>query len=168
MTTPAWALSLIYWLHMLATVAWIGALSTLAILVLPAARQALEAEAYAALLQKVRRRLDSLGWLCLVLLAGTGLFQMSANPNYQGFLSVTNRWALAILLKHLLFLAMAVVSAYLTWGLLPNLQRLALRLAQGQEVPGSQRLWRQEATLIRLNLVLGVFVLALTAVARAA
>ncbi|HSF82645.1 MAG TPA: CopD family protein [Anaerolineales bacterium] len=168
MTTPAWALSLIYWLHMLATVAWIGALSTLAILVLPAARQALEAEAYAALLQKVRRRLDSLGWLCLVVLAGTGLFQMSANPNYQGFLSVSNRWALAILLKHLLFLAMAGVSAYLTWGLLPNLQRLALRLAQGQDVPGSQRLWRQEATLIRLNLVLGVFVLALTAVARAA
>ena len=168
MTTPSWALSLIYWLHMLATVVWIGGLSTLAILVLPAARQTLDAVAYAGLLQKVRRRLDSLGWLSLVVLLGTGLFQMSANPNYQGFFTVSNRWSLAILLKHILFLAMAGVSAYLTWGLLPELQRLSLRLSRGVDAPESQRLWRKEATLVRINLVLGIIILALTAIARAA
>ncbi len=168
MTTPSWALSLIYWLHMLATVVWIGGLSTLAILVLPAARQTLDAKTYAGFLQKIRRQLDSLGWLCLIVLAGTGLFQMSANPNYQGFLAISNRWGLAILLKHLLFLGMAGVSAYLTWGLLPELQRLALRLSQGQDASDSQRLFRQEAMLVRANLVLGVLILALTAIARAA
>ena len=141
MTTPAWALSLIYWLHMLATVVWIGGLSTLAILVLPAASQALDARSYAGLLGKIRRRLDSMSWLSLLVLVGTGLFQMSANPNYQGFLSVSNRWALAILLKHILFLAMTGLSAYLTWGVLPDLQRLALRLSAGQDAPESQRLW---------------------------
>lgn len=168
MTTPSWALSLIYWLHMLATVVWIGGLSTLAILVLPAARQTLEISSYAGLLYKIRRQLDWLGWLSLIVLVGTGLFQMSANPNYQGFLAISNRWGMAILLKHLLFLGMAGVSAYLTWGLLPNLQRLALRLSQGQDATDSQRLFRQEATLVRTNLILGVLILALTAIARAA
>jgi len=168
MTIPSWALSLIYWLHMLATVIWIGGLATLAILVLPTARQTLDARSYAVFLQKVRKRLDSLGWLCLVILAGTGLFQMSSNPNYQGFLAISNRWGLAILLKHILFLGMAGISAYLTWGLLPNLQRIALRLSQGQNPPDVQRLFRQEAMLVRSNLILGVLILALTAIARAA
>ncbi len=51
MTPPSiWALSLAYWLHMLATVAWIGGLVTLSLLVLPAARQSLDDQAYAGLI----------------------------------------------------------------------------------------------------------------------
>ncbi|RPI26078.1 MAG: hypothetical protein EHM70_19390, partial [Chloroflexota bacterium] len=60
MTTPVLALTLSYWFHMLATVVWIGGLSTLAVLVLPAARRTLERSAYAALLTNIQRRLDLL------------------------------------------------------------------------------------------------------------
>ena len=168
-STPTWALAIAYWLHMLATVAWIGGLVTLALLVLPAARKALEPGAYAALLEGLRRRFDSLAWFSLVILAGTGMFQMSASPNYQGFLRVENAWAAAILVKHLLFFAMMGVSGYMTWGLLPRLQRLALRQARlGQEAETEEvhQLLHQELLLVRLNLILGVLVLALTAVAR--
>jgi len=167
MIPPYWALSLTYWLHMLATVAWIGGLSALTMLVLPAARQTLDDANYAKLLSKVRRRLDPLGWLSLILLVGTGMFQMSANPNYGGFFAFNNRWAVALLLKHLLFLGMTGIAAYMTWGLMPRLQRLVLRKAHGQDTPDAQRLWKQEATLLRINLVLGALILALTAVARA-
>jgi uncharacterized membrane protein len=166
MTPNVWALSFTYWLHMLATVVWIGGLSALVLLVLPAARNALDAASYANLLGAIQRRLDPLGWICLLVLAGTGMFQMSANPNYQGFLEVSSRWAAAILIKHLVFLLMILVSGYLTWGLLPRLQRLALLQARGQPADAGSLL-RQEANLLRLNLVLGVIVLALTAVARA-
>jgi uncharacterized membrane protein len=169
MTVPIWALSLAYWLHMLATVVWIGALATLAIVVLPAARRALEARAYADLIGHIQRRLDPLGWFSLLLLAGTGLVQMSANPHYHGFLAIENRWAVAILIKHLLFLV--IFSAAMTWVLLPQLRRLALRQARGFESESSQtalRLMRQETWLLRLNLILGVLVLAFTAMARAA
>ena len=41
-TPPAWALALVYWLHMLATVAWIGGIVSISILVLPAARKSLK------------------------------------------------------------------------------------------------------------------------------
>jgi len=163
---PDWALTFAYWLHMLATVAWIGSLVTLSVLVLPAARQTLDAPLYADFLARLRRRLDPLGWLSLLLLAGTGLFQMSSNPNYDGFLSFSNRWAVAILVKHIVFLGIIAISAYLTWGLLPRLQRNALLVSRGQDASGLQGLQRQEALLMRVNLTLGVLVLALTAIAR--
>lgn len=168
MSSPSvWALSLIYWLHMLATVVWIGGLASFSLLVLPAARKSLEASAYSRLLESLQRRLDPLSWLCLAVLGVTGLFQMSANPNYQGFLTIHNRWAIAILLKHLVFISMTALSAYLTWGILPRLRRAAL--LQMRQPDGAQvlELQQQETRLLRLNLVLSVAVLALTALARA-
>lgn len=168
MSIPYWALSIVYWLHMLATVTWIGGLAALALLVLPAARTALDAPLYARLLEAVQRRLDPLGWLSLAVLVGTGMFQMSANPNYQGFLAVSNRWAAAILVKHIVFLGMTAASAYMTWGLLPALRREALRAARGLGAEGIGRLQRRQGMLLSLNLILGLIVLLLTALARAA
>jgi uncharacterized membrane protein len=171
MNVPVWALALVYWLHMLATVVWIGGLTAVVLLVIPAGRRSLNAEAYASLLGDLQRRLDPLAWFSLVLLAGTGLIQMSANPNYEGFLTFGNRWAVAILLKHLVFLAMTGLSAYLTWGVLPGLRRLALRQARyasaGENDPAAARLQEREVLLLRVNLALGIVVLALTALARA-
>jgi uncharacterized membrane protein len=168
MMIPYWGLSLIYWLHMLATVVWIGGLAALSLLILPVARRTLDPVAYSAFLSGLQQRLDPLAWMSLVVLVGTGLFQMSANPNYSGFLSIHNRWAAAILIKHVVFLGMAALSAYLTWGLLPALRRVALRQASGQVVPEAEKLQQRELFLMRINLILGVIILGLTAIARAA
>ncbi len=171
MAYPVEMLALLYWLHMLATVAWIGGLASLSLLVLPAARQALDLPANAALLDGIQRRLEPIGWFSLALLVGTGLFQMSANPNYHGFLAINNRWAAAILLKHLVFIGMVALSAYLTWWVLPGLRREAMRQAlaaqKGEPAPTKAAgLQQQELTLMRWNLVLGLVILALTAIAR--
>jgi uncharacterized membrane protein len=165
--TPDWALTLAYWLHMLATVAWIGGLVALNYLFIPAARAGLAAVDYSQLLDRIQRRLDPLGWFSLTVLVGTGLFQMIASPNYEGLLQVSNRWSQAILIKHIAFLAMTAVSAYLTWVLLPGLRRLALLHARGQEPSGMAELEKRERSLLRLNLILGIVVLGLTALARA-
>lgn len=170
---PDWALAAAYWLHMLATVVWIGALAALALFVVPAASKELEGESYARFLGDMQRRLDPLGWFSLIVLAGTGMFQMSASPSYQGFLAIENRWAAAILLKHLLFLGMVGLTAYQTWFLLPQLRRIAMRQArekqEGQNAQSAVDASRRgELWLMRLNLVLGVLILALTAAARAA
>ncbi len=171
MSAPAWALSLAYWLHMLATIVWIGGLASMSILVIPAARRALDTRQYALLLGALQARLEPLGWFSIILLVGTGMLQMSASPNYQGFLEIQNRWAAAILLKHILFFLMLGISAYLTWGLFPKLRRLALQQARGLENPAASeiqsKLLRQENRLVWANLTLGVLVLLLTAIARA-
>ncbi len=59
------------------------------------------------------------------------------------------------------------VSAYMTWGLLPNLRRIALMRSKGIETEESEKLEKQEALLLRINLILGVLILGMTALARA-
>lgn len=168
MQTPAWALTLSFWLHMLATVVWVGGLAVIALLVFPIARRTLEVQAYADFVRRVNKRLDPIGWFGLSLLTVTGLIQMSANPNYQGFLAFRNPWARAILFKHIAFLAIILISAYQTWNLAPRLERAALRRGLGKPAPGDQNLHRRESRLLAVNLVLGVIVLLLTALARVA
>ncbi len=167
MTTPTWALTIAYWLHMLATVIWIGGLAILTALIIPVARRTLDENAYAVFLERVQRRLDPLAWFSVAVLLGSGMLQMSANPNYEGFLTLNNRWAWAILVKHFLFGLMVIVSGYLTWGIMPSMRRAALRQARGQDAPEINALQRREHLLLGLNLALGIIVLALTALARA-
>ena len=165
---PALVMAIVYWLHMLATVSWIGGLATLAVIVLPAARRSLDETAYSAFLGRVQERLQQVGWLSLLVLGGTGMFQMSANRNYNGFMAIDNPWATAILAKHAVILVMVAVSAYSTWGLMPALRRNALLRAAGRTVSDSEvkRLARQERLMLGLNLGLSALVLALTAWAR--
>ena len=170
MSTPTWALTLAYWFHMLATVVWIGGLSTLALLILPMSQRSLNEEAFSVQLEGIQSRLDILGWFSLAVLTGTGLVQMSGNPNYEGLLEFGNLWSAAILLKHIVFGGMIVVSAYLTWGLIPRLRRTVLYQARLQ--PGSRQeeltpILRTNRRLVYLNLSLAVIVLAFTAAARA-
>lgn len=166
MNTPAWGLIIAYWLHMLATVVWLGGLAALALIVLPSARRVLDLDQFAKLLDAIQHRLDPIAWLSLAVLVATGMFQMSANPNYSGFLAIDNRWAVAILIKHVVIGFMVVASAYQTWSVLPGLRRLALRQAKGLDAPEMDRLRKRETTLLAANLVLAVVVLALTAMAR--
>jgi uncharacterized membrane protein len=168
MIGDVWTLTIVYWFHMLATVVWIGGLSALAFIVLPSSRKALDDEGYFLLLERYQHRLDWMGWLSLAVLFGTGLLQMSAHPNYDGFFSIETRWAAALFAKHLVIFGMIGVNAYLTWGVFPQLRRMALLRARGHAEIGDKAsgIMRQNAGLLYLNLVLGIVVLALTALAR--
>lgn len=162
-------LAFLYWLHMVATVIWLGGLAALALLVLPLARRHLSAEAQREFYLALQQRLDRLGWAALAVLLATGMFQMSANPYYEGLLTVANPWARAILFKHLAFLGMVGVSAWQSWFLLPELARQSLAQVRGRGQPERwQQLTARQERLLRLNMVLAVIVLALTALARAA
>jgi uncharacterized membrane protein len=166
-TMPFWMLSLAYWLHMLATLAWIGGLTTLALFILPIARHLLTPGDYINLMEKLQRRLNPLAWISLAVLLATGMFQMSASPQYQGLLAINNRWAAAILIKHILFLVMVGVSGYLTWWLMPELRRTVMLQSGKGNQPDMAHLHRREEWIIRLNLLLGILILGLTALARA-
>lgn len=167
-TIPQWVLGLFYWAHMVATIVWVGGLVTLSTLVQPVALNTLADGDYLKLFSRLQQKLQWLGWLCLGMLIVTGLFQMSAHPSYQGFLTIGNRWAAAILVKHLLVGVMVLLSGYLTWGLNPALQRLQLLQASGKEMGESEikRLRQREVLLLRANLGLSIAVLAMTAWAR--
>ena len=167
MEVPAWALSLAYWLHLIATIAWIGGLAAVSLLSLPLAARMADPVEKLQLLHLTQKRLDPVAWFSLVLLVATGLVQMSASAQYEGFLAFGNAWAQAILLKHIVFLGMVPLSAYLTWRALPELSRAVLRLSKGRGDPAEvDLLYRRHQRLLRANLVLGLVVLVFTAIAR--
>jgi uncharacterized membrane protein len=168
MNTPVWALTLAFWVHMLATVIWIGGLVLLALVIIPVGRRTLSPDDYLNFISQIQRILDPVAWFALVVLVATGLIQMSANPNYEGFLAIDNRWSLAILIKHLIFVATIVVSAIMTWKVLPSLRRAAMRQAKGLPEDKNESYQRQELVLLWINLGLSVVILALTAIARTA
>lgn len=162
---PFWALGLIFWLHMLATVTWIGSLVAISILVLPAARKTLKPIEQLSFLEAMQKRLEPIAWFSMGLLVVTGLFQLSASPHYDGFLSTSGQWSIAILVKHSLAVIMVVVSAIQTWEVLPAIRRGLMR-AEKADPAELARLQRNETLLLRINLILAMLILAATALAR--
>jgi len=158
----SWALAIAFWLHMAATVVWIGGLFFQALVLPPALRRLTER---GQVLEALRRRFQPLAWLSLAVLVGTGLTQMAANPNYTGVLSFENTWSRAILAKHLGVAFMLGVAAYQTWVVQPALARMAILEVRTPQADHGPLLRRQER-LARLNLALGIAVLAFTAIAR--
>lgn len=163
---PTWALASLFYLHLLATVTWIGSLVSISVLILPISRRALKPVDELALLDGVQKRLEPIAWFSVSVLVFTGLFQMSVNPHYNGFLSTSGQWSLALLAKHTLVAALVAVSAVYTWDVLPSMRRALMRRAKLNE-DEILRLQRRERTLLRASLVLAGLILLATAVMRA-
>lgn len=162
-------LAISYFLHLVATVVWIGGLVLLAVLVNPAARRVLaESPMLDKLLREWRRRFVPLGNLSLAVLVITGLFQMAGNKYYDGLMQFTNDWSRAILLKHIAVIGMIVVGVALQYGVAPALERASLLAERGKGDPAAYaRLRRRESRLTWMNVALGLLVLAFTAWATA-
>jgi len=163
---PAWALAVTYWLHLLATVAWIGSIVATSILFLPAASKTLKPVDHLALIDAMQKRLEPIAWFCMTLLLITGLFQMSVNPHYDGFVSVSTQWSTAILIKHILGIFMVVASAIQTWEVIPSIRRLLLKKDKAKEEQVI-KLQKRETRLLRINFLLSILILLATAFARA-
>ncbi|MDQ2690523.1 MAG: CopD family protein [Chloroflexota bacterium] len=164
---PGWALALTYWLHLLATVTWVGSLAGVSFLVLPAMKRALDPDTQLVFIEAMQKRLEPIAWFSMTLLVLTGLFQMSVNPHYDGFLSISTQWSLAILSKHLLGIVMVVVSAIQTWEVIPAIRRAIVRSKKSENAAELDALRRREILLLRMNFGLSVLILLATAFARA-
>ena len=160
-----WILATIYWLHMLAVVIWIGSLTAINILVLPASQRTLNPTQQLSLISALQKRLEPIAWFSIGMLAFTGLVQMSTNEHYDGFLNISTQWSLAILAKHILGGLMIIVSAIQTWEVIPAIQRILIKKEKADETEIA-KLQKREVRLIRINLFLSVVILGATAIAR--
>ena len=165
---PTWAIALTYWLHMLATATWVGSLAAIALLILPAMKRTLDAETQLVFIEAMQKRLEPIAWFSISLLVLTGLFQMSINPHYDGFLSISTQWSLAILAKHILGVIMIVVSAIQTWEVIPAIRRAILISKKNKGAANLDALRKREINLIRINFGISTLILLATAFARTA
>lgn len=165
---PVWALSLSYLIHMVASIVWFGGLVTVALFILPFIQKNLKIEEREKILNTIQSKLNPIGWMCLFILTGTGMFQMSEHPSYQGFLAIDNSWAIALFIKHLFIILMVVAMGYMTWIVIPELKKIALKQKLGKEINQVEmiKVRKKEELIIWTNFVLAVFVLIFTAWAR--
>ena len=161
-----WVLVFSYWIHLLATVIWFGSLVVTALAAWPALNKGAVAENSWLSLQK---QLTPWANISLVLLLITGFVQMTNDSNYSGFLAIDSTWAWAMLLKHIAFVLLAIVTGYLQFGLYPAADRIALlannrpNLAKEEQ----EKLARREKQVLWLNLACAAAILFCTAVATA-
>lgn len=158
-------LALSLFVHLVATVVWIGGLMTTLLLVWPAARRTLDQNpALYRFLSRLRTRFFPLSTLSLVALIVTGLFQMTANPAYEGFMTFNNVWSRVMLAKHLTIVAMVICGLTLQWGVIPALERLSLLLSREKgDALAWERLRRREIALTWISAILAIGVLAFSA-----
>jgi len=145
------------WLHLLATVVWLGGMAFTLSVAIPSARTAVGEDA-GKVMGEVTRRFTPLanGSILLLLLSGLALL-----ANTGGFSETMLRGggSAAMAIKLLLFLLMASVHFY-------RGKVLAPRIARTPPEQGKAALQRLSLNLVRVNLIAGVAVLLLCAVVR--
>jgi uncharacterized membrane protein len=163
---PDWVLSIIYGLHMIAAVVGIGGISFLWIVTSPTFTRYLKGDSPSKLHRDYNRRVGAIGWFSLVILFLTGLFQMSAHPNYSGFLAINDRWSLTILMKHAAIFLIIIVSGYLQWVIIPKTQRFILNQRVVDRQQRVSRMLRKERGYQFIIMAMSLIIIILTAIAR--
>lgn len=162
---PTIILALNYWLHLLATAAWLGGLAMLVFIAWPSLRPGDDDQPDTRILETVERRFRPVANVSLAVLLVTGMIQMGGDPHYEGFLKLDDAWAVSLLLKHIVIGGMIVVAALLQWSVYPALERARLlarhNQAEGHAVEAATQ--RRLQRLAAVNVGLGVLVLLLTA-----
>lgn len=161
-----WLLAISYWIHLLATVIWLGGLALMGLVAWPALRQqTLQANQWLYL----QKRFTPFVNISLVLLLVTGFVQMTFDTNYEGFLQVNTVWSQAILVKHIAVAAMIAIGAVVQWRIYPAMERLELLYQKKPEIAAQEQdaLRQREVRLLKLNMVCAAAVLLFTAIATA-
>ncbi|MCA9893966.1 MAG: CopD family protein, partial [Anaerolineae bacterium] len=151
------------------TVIWIGGLLITTILVWPEMRRVLEnTPSLYSLLTRLRKRFYPISNISLAVLIVTGLFQMTADPNYDGVMTFDNEWSKVMLAKHITIILMALSGWLLQYGVVPSLERTTMLLERSKGDIGEwSKLRQREVRLTWLNVTLGLCVLGFSAWATA-
>ena len=144
------------WLHVLATIVFIGYYLFTSLIYLPVIERFMQANALRDLLEQVSARLRPFFGGSLLIFLVTGTHLMLINKNYMGLGSFFgNAWSVLIVIKHVLvlaFLALAIFSERAFLGQISDQKPEALK----------QFRWA-----LNINTVLGVVILLLTSIAQA-
>ncbi len=150
-------LGIFYWLHLLATVTWIGGITFILFVAIPSSRQVLGAEA-GKLMGEISKRFTPLANYSIILLVATGIALTVLNEQFSGIRIFRNNWSFVLTLKHFLVFGMIVVHFYRGLVLTPKIGRTA----SATEKISLQKL---SLKLVKTNFVLGVMVLLLSGIA---
>jgi len=153
-------LSAVNWLHLIATVVWIGAMAFNLLILLPSMRETLEPPTMGKLMGTVMKRFRTFVYASMVVLAVTGVVMNLLNKSYLGILLMGNLWSIVTLIKHIFTAALVITAIYAFEGLAPQVSGLA---AKGPS-PELAQLQKKQMNLAYTGFVLGIIILLLTGI----
>jgi len=165
--------ALLSFVHLFATVAWIGGIMFFGLVFMPLMAKRKELGPAAGRLSvDVAKRLSILVWGSFLLFLITGVPMTLNNPRFPEFIDFSNLWMTTIFTKHIVVAVMVIVGIAQTF----TIRRMdhVLRVVKAQSSAEKQtsnemtKLKRRQMALGFTGFILGMLVLLLTAIAEAA
>jgi uncharacterized membrane protein len=148
--------SVLNFLHLFATVAWFGAATTNAFVLMPSISESLEPPVAGKLMGAVMRRFRILVYTSMGVLIVTGIFMTSS----MKFMQFTNIWYTISSIKHIFIIILIILAIYL----FEVLGRKVSRLAKKGPSPELASLQKKQIIFSKIGLVLVIIILILTAI----
>ncbi len=161
--TSLLVLSVMNWLHLMATVIWIGGMSTNILLLLPSAKEVLEPPLAGKLIGAVMKRYRIIVYISIIVLVASGMSITFLSEEYLGAMQFSNLWNQVMLIKHIFVAVLIILAIYAFEVVAPKVSRLA---AKGPS-PELINLQKLQLNMALVGFVLGIIILLLTSVAAA-
>lgn len=149
---------LLKWIHLMATVAWIGGLFTNFFVYLPSIGKTLEPQLAAKLLAAVMKRFRILIYISMTVFLVSGIMMASLHLDSGAVVSSRNQMVAVLIFKIPLYILMVIMAIIAFEILAPRVARIA---ADGPS-PRLQRAQRSQKILAMTGFLLGLLVLALS------
>ncbi len=104
-------LTIFYWLHLVATVIWIGGIAFILFIAIPTTKQILGAEA-GKLMNEISKRFTPIANYSIIVLIVTGFVLTAADKQFSEIGNFENNWTLVLIIKHLLVVSMVAIHFY--------------------------------------------------------
>lgn len=144
-----------YWVHLIATVTWIGGIIFILLVARPASKHILASDA-GKLMGEISRRFTPLANWSILLLVITGIV-LAGSTSRLGILAFDSDWTRVLIIKLVLFSGMVAIHSY---------RGLVLSAKIMKAVSDTQRASLQTLSLnlVKVNCALGLMVLLVTGI----
>lgn len=146
-------------LHLMATIAWIGGMFFNVLAVMPTVGKVLDPATAGRFMGSLMKRVRVIVYVSLLVLFVTGIPMKIASPHYHAIISFDSSWETASFVKHVLVALLALMALYSFEVLSPAVGKLA---AKGPS-PEMASLRQRQMKLAGLSFVLGIAVVFLSA-----
>ena len=109
------------WLHLLATVVWIGQAILGSLVYMPIFSQQLKGPALGTAMGEMARKIRPFIWGSIVVFVITGIPMTTGKMGLLGLAGFGNLWSILILVKHIIVVVMILLAAYMDRVALPGL-----------------------------------------------
>lgn len=119
--------TLIDWLHIMATVVWIGGMFTNMVILRPVLAKTLAPADAGRFMGALMKRFRVVVYASIVLLGVTGIPLKIINENYVSIINFENSWEIVSFVKHVCYGILVLLAVYMFEVLTPRMGRLAAK-----------------------------------------